>query len=611
MTFKQTVEKILKEEKTFLDTETKELNYTKVKDSADKIDPTLIALLADHKETKEKFFTKIKDVYVFNINDFKFFLDENKINNSYTQFANQIGLSDGPDFLKDRGEVVLGFPYKDCVLEGGQSTEEGMDEYFEWSDKSKKYEEKTAKRSEVFFNQVLARDEIDRLFDKKALVNWKRHTKDSGKNGEAVKDIERNEKGTIKENLIIKGNNLLALHSLKSEFSGKIKLIYIDPPFNTGKDTFVYNDKFTRSTWLTFMKNRLEVAKDLLTDDGNIFIHIDINQSHYLKVLCDAVFDESNFVEELIWSYGSPSGGRASGAKPVNIHDYILHYTKDYQRRKQNKIYIPYSEKYIEDWFKYADSDGRRYQRRMRGYDANGKAQWEKQYLDESKGIPLSTVWNDIKQVYADPRAYKENQSQHTELKKEFTGGQKPEALIKRLIEMTTDEGDYVLDYHAGTGTTLSVAHKMNRHWIGIEQMDYIHDLPEARLKDVVKGEQTGISKLVNWKGGGSFIYCELAKWNEQAKEEINGAKDYKALEKMFDTLYEKYFFNYNVKIKEFKEKVLKEENFKKLTLDEQKRMFLTMLDLNQMYVQESEMGDKRFAISKEDQKLTKAFYTK
>ncbi|MFA6096862.1 MAG: site-specific DNA-methyltransferase [Candidatus Paceibacterota bacterium] len=610
-TFKQAVEKILKQEKTFLDTETKELSYTKVKDSADKIDPNLIALLAGHKETKEKFFTKIKDVYVFNINDFKFFLDENKINNSYTQFANQIGLSDGPEFLKDRGEVVLGFPYKDCVLEGGQSTEEGMDEYFEWSEKSKKYEEKTAKRSEVFFNQVLARDEIDRLFDKKALVNWKRHTKDSGKDGVAVKDIERDENGTIKENFVIKGNNLLALHSLKVEFAGKVKLIYIDPPFNTGKDTFVYNDKFTRSTWLTFMKNRLEVAKDLLTDDGNIFIHIDINQSHYLKVLCDAVFDESNFVEELIWSYGSPSGGRASGAKPVNIHDYILHYTKNYQRRKQNKIYIPYSEKYIEDWFKYTDGDGRRYRRRMRGYDNNGKAQWEKQYLDESKGIPLSTVWNDIKQVYADPRAYKENQSQHTELKKEFTGGQKPEALIKRLIEMTTDEGDYVLDYHAGTGTTLSVAHKMNRHWIGIEQMDYIHDLPEARLKEVVKGEQAGISKLVKWKGGGSFIYCELAKWNEQAKEEINEAKDHKALEKMFDMLYEKYFFNYNVKIKEFKEKVLKEENFKKITLDEQKRMFLTMLDLNQMYVQESEMGDKRFGISKDDQKLTKEFYSK
>ena len=127
----------------------------------------------------------------------------------------------------------------------------------------------------------------------------------------------------------------------------------------------------------------------------------------------------------------------------------------------------------------------------------------------------------------------------------------------------------------------------------------------------MLNGEQFGISGSVNWQGGGSFIYCELAKWNEQAKDEINKAKDYKALEKMLDTLYEKYFLNYNIKTKEFKEKLLKEENFKKLTLDEQKRMFLTMLDLNQMYVQESEMGDKRFGISKEDQKFTKEFYNK
>lgn len=170
------------------------------------------------------------------------------------------------------------------------------------------------------------------------------------------------------------------------------------------------------------MKNRLEVAKKLLSNDGNIFIHIDVNQSHYLKSLCDEVFQEQNFVEEIIWAYGSPSGGRAAGAKPVNIHDYILHYAKSYSDRKQNKIFIPYSEKYIKDWFKYTDDDGRQYQRRMRGKDENGESLWEKQYLDESKGIPLSTVWNDIKQVYADPRAYKENQAQHTELEKEFTG---------------------------------------------------------------------------------------------------------------------------------------------------------------------------------------------
>jgi len=594
MTFKQTVEKILKTEETFLDMETKELNYTKVKDSADKIDPKLIGLLADNKETKEKFFTKIKDVYVFNINDFKFFLDENKINNSYTQYANQIGLSDGADFLKDRGEVVLNFPYKDCVLEGGQSTEEGMDEYFEWSDKSEKYEEKTAKRSEVFFNQVLARDEIDRLFDKKALINWKRYTKDSGKNGEAVKDIERDEKGTIKENLIIKGNNLLALHSLKSEFAGKVKLIYIDPPYNTGNDGFKYNDHFNHSTWLSFMKNRLEIAKELLSESGSIYIQLDYNEVHYCKVLMDDIFGEENFQREIIWDISVLSGYKTIANNWIRGHDSILFYSKNNTSLKFNKIKTAHSEKYLARFNKKDEKTGRMY------FDGRG----ERVYLDDviKKGKSVGDVWNDIISF--------QQASTAKERIKDFDG-QKPENLLERIIKSATDENDIVLDYHAGTGTTLATAHKMKRQWIGIEQMDYIHDLPEARLKEVLKGEQGGISKSVNWQGGGSFIYCELAKWNEQAKSEINGAKDYKALEKMFDTLYEKYFFNYNVKIKEFKEKVLKEENFKKLTLDEQKRMFLTMLDLNQMYVQESEMGDKRFAISKEDQKLTKAFYSK
>ena len=298
--FTQILEDVLRQEESFFTSETKEINYSKIKDSADKADPKLISILVDNKDTKEKFFTKIKDIYVFNSNSFKFFLDENKINNSYTQYSNLIGLSDGTEFLKNKTNTVLNFPFKDCILEGGQSTQEGMDTYFEFSNESKKYEERKEKRNEVFFNEILAHDEIDRLFDKKALVNWKRFTKDSNINGEIVQNIHRDEEGTIKENLIIKGNNLLALHTIKLEFMGKINLIYIDPPFNTGKDTFAYNDKFSRSTWLTFMKNRLEISKELLSEDGNIFIHIDINQSHYLKVLCDDIFGEDNFVEEVM-----------------------------------------------------------------------------------------------------------------------------------------------------------------------------------------------------------------------------------------------------------------------------------------------------------------------
>jgi adenine-specific DNA-methyltransferase len=149
----------------------------------------------------------------------------------------------------------------------------------------------------------------------------------------------------------------------------------------------------------------------------------------------------------------------------------------------------------------------------------------------------------------------------------------------------------------------------MGRQWIAIEQMNYIKNLPEQRLKNVINGDQTGISKSVNWQGGGDFIYFELAKHNETAKEKILNCQNLKELEALFDELYDKYFLNYNLKIKEFKEKVLKEDEFKNLELDDQKKMFLTMLDLNQMYVNKSEMADKNFAISKQDQELTKEFY--
>lgn len=585
--FKTKLYGLLKKDSRLWDEEKKELNETLLKDLIDKLDEKLIELLLGEKETKEKFFIKVKDVFVFKQNELKFFIDENKLDNSYTQYQNKIGLQIGNKLLSERDEVVLDWPFKDCVLEGGMTKED-------------------QKRNEIFFNEILAKDEIDRLFDLKALVNWKRYT---AKGEERIKELKRDKDGIIRENLIIKGNNLLALHSLKKQFAGKVKLIYIDPPFNTGTDSFKYNDNFSRSTWLTFMKNRLETAKDLLTDDGNIFIHIDVNNSHYLKVLCDSVFKENNFVEELIWSYGSPSGGRAAGAKPVNVHDYILHYSKNYSNRKQNKVFIHYSDKYIKDWFKYTDDNGRQFQKRMRGRDKNGNSTWEKQYLDESKGIPLSTVWSDIKQVYADPRAYKENQSEHTELEKLFTGGQKPEKLIQRIIEMATDESDIVLDFHLGTGTTAVAAHKLKRQYIGIEQMQYVKDFSIKRLISTINGDEKGISKSVNWQGGGEFVYLELAKWNEEAKEKILKAKSLTELKKLFDELYERYFLNYNVKTKEFKEKILKEEGFKKLSLDEQKKLFIEMLDMNQLYVNFSERADKKYNLSEIDIKLSEEFY--
>ena len=318
---KQLIFKVLKADERLWNEDKTELNQTLLLDLIENIDEKVIELLLQEKDLREKFFVKIKDVYVFKTNDFRFFMEENKVDNSYTAYKNRIGLTDGKKFLKDTNDIVLDFPYKDCILEGGQSTEEGTDNYFEYDEKAEQYEEKQGKRKEIFFNQVLAHDEIDRLFDAKALTNWKRFTKDGE---QEVKEIKRDEDGTIKENLIIKGNNLLALHSLKKQFTGKVKLIYIDPPYNTDSDTFAYNDSFNRSTWLTFMRNRLEVAKDLLSSDGSIYVNIDYNEVHYLKILMDEVFGENNFQREIIWRIGWLSGYKTIAKNYIRNHDTIL-----------------------------------------------------------------------------------------------------------------------------------------------------------------------------------------------------------------------------------------------------------------------------------------------
>ncbi len=318
---------------------------------------------------------------------------------------------------------------------------------------------------------------------------------------------------------LIKADNFQALHSLMPKYQGKVDLIYIDPPFNTGSD-FEYRDKFQDSTWLSLMENRLELAREFLSDRGSFYLHLDHNANYRGRELSNAIFGEENFASELIWAYGSPSGGRAAGAKPVGIHDMIFHYAKVYEQRLQNKIYIPYSEKYIKDWFKFKDDDGRLYQRRMRGKDENGNIIWEKQFLDESKGIPLSSVWSDVKQVYADPRAYKDSQAHLSEIiKSDFNLTQKPEALLQRIIKASSNEDSIILDFFAGSGTSVAAAQKLGRKWLGIEMGEHFYKVILPRLKKVIAGFQSGISKECDYQGGGAFRYYELESYEEALKE--------------------------------------------------------------------------------------------
>ena len=542
------------------------------------MDKELLCLLLSNAKIKERFFKDVNGTLIFDKQGFAWFIESKEfLPDSYTRYTNKIGLTNGGDFISKSNDVVLDFPYKDCVLEGGQDKED-------------------QKRKEIFYNETIASDEISKMLAPKVFTNAKRYTKDG---------IEENITFDENDNLIIKGNNLIALSSLLKRYEGKVKCIYIDPPFNTGSDSFNYNDKFSRSTWLVFMKNRLELAKRLLHVTGNIFVHIDINQSHYLKTLCDGIFGEDNFIEEIIWAYGSPSGGRAATPKPVNIHDYILHYAKSYSERKQNRVYVPYSEKYIKDWFKYIDDDGRKYQRRQRGKDENGNPIWTKQYLDESKGVPLSTVWNDIQQVYADPRAYKDGNKADVEVLKEFKGGQKPEALIKRILEMATDEGDLVLDFHIGTGTSAATAHKLNRRYIGVEQMVNQIDLILPRLQKVIGGDTAGISKFVEWQGGGSFVYCELLENASTLIEKIQAAS-----EKTISEIKNEIYIDERIVPYITREELKKaDEAFDSLELEEKKKALISLVDKNKLYVNYSDMDDESYAISESDKGFTKSFY--
>ena len=659
--FKTKLYDLLKKDSRLWDEEKKELNETLLKDLIDKLDETLIELLLSDEETKEKFFIKVKDFFVFKQNELKFFIDENKLDNSYTQYQNKIGLRIGNKLLSERDEVVLDWPFKDCILEGGMTKED-------------------QKRKEIFFNEVLAKDEIDRLFDPKALVNWKRYTI---KGEEKVKELKRDKDGTIRENLIIKGNNLLALHSLKEQFSGKVKLIYIDPPYNTGTDNFGYNDNYNHSTWLTFIKNRLEIAKDFLSDDGSIFISIDNSEISYLMVLLDDIFGRENRKNLIAVKRSSVSGAKVINPGVVNVLDFLVVYAKNSDIWKPKKIfrakdrdkrynnfitnYSDHSSKWnfcsvLDAFSKYKQIEKNKLKKVLKDdfeheledfiysnaekviqfvflddnsiSDAAVKLKYQskkdpsKVYILEREGKPNYYLYKGKAILFVKERLIKIGDKYyfgelisdiwvdvlpndiHNEGGVKMRKGKKPEKLLQRIIELTTNKGDKVMDFYMGTGTTCAVAHKIDRRYIGIEQLNYGENDPIVRLNNVIKNkDQSGISKEVNWQGGGDFVYLELAKWNEEAKEKILKVKSLTELEKLFDELYERYFLNYNVKIKEFKEKILKEEGFKKLSLDEQKNLFVEMLDMNQMYVNFSERADKKYNLSEEDIKLSEEFY--
>lgn len=614
-------------------------------------------------EFKNRFFIMRNNTYIFKLNDFLTFLDLRNLSGSFTSYTNKIGLGfKTKSFLKTNNEVVLNFAYKDGVIKGGQSKDED-------------------KKNEIFFNEILAKDEIDVLFARKALQNFELIGQ-----GDLKKNLNN-------ANLLIKGNNLLALHSLKKKFANKVKLIYIDPPYNTGNDSFNYNDNFNHSTWLTFMKNRLEIAREFLRDDGVIFIQCDDNEQAYLKVLCDEIFSRggggNNFVGCITCKVKSAGGLTTDTEMFFDCAEYLLVYAKSSQHltyntikvktevvnsssktakqynsiinnidfskkefvaKKDNITYYKIQKGYFNienlqiknmnenDFFDKKDEIfrltalsggiGKKLQNHIKDFTNNedlfifeyvptkGKDKDKlTQYLmyknqtitmlsklievdDKNKRIiklePISNIFTDD---------FWQGISNEGQVK--LKNGKKPEALLQRIIEISTNENDLVMDFFAGSGTTLAVAMKMKRQFIGIEQMDYIESITKERLKKVINGEQGGISKAVDWQGGGSFIYAELMPLNVAYKERIKNINDEKELEKLYNDLESKAFLDYRIDL----DSILKDKEFKELDLQNKQEALLKILDSNMDYVLYGDIQDEDYAISSEVIELNKIFY--
>jgi len=569
----------------------------KVVELALNFDPDFLSLLLKNKTLKKHFFQNVEGVLVFDKVAFQQFVSNKAfLPDSFTSYKNRIGLFDNTQYEIEKKDTVLVWPYKECVLEGGQ-TKDDQD------------------RDEILWNETLAPEQVDNLLSPKVLTKFKKYDTDGyHEDFEISKD----------DNLIVKGNNLLALHTIKSRYRGKVKLIYLDPPYNTSNDSFCYNDTFNHSTWLTFMKNRLEVAKELLTDDGTIYVQLDYNEVHYAKVLMDEIFGRDNFQAQIIWKRTYAKGdANTFGAS----HDTILFYSKS-ENFFFNKTYTDYDDEYLarfthkDERGKYQDRNlsakglkGGGYHYKWKGvegyyrcpettmqrldddnriyYTKTGTAR-KKQYLHEMEGRAVQDIWNDINVI----------NSQSTERVGYST--QKPENLLKRVIESSSEEGDIVLDFFMGSSTTQAVAHKMKRQYVGIEQMIYIEDTSIKRLKSIIDGDQNGISKDVKWEGGGSFIYCELSEHASIYIDMIKVARNTNDLIAIWNELKTSNNLSYKVKPSSIDNNI---SEFSELLLEEQKQFLIEVIDKNQLYVNYSDIDDENNGISELDKKLNKQFY--
>src|SRR5690625_4563770 len=639
------------------------VHKSKVIQDLDGYDAPLLEAFISNETIKKNFTIDIAGNIVMQTNKLiELFEADEYWQDSYTKYSKKIGLTAGGKFIDESTDVVLDFPYKDTVLKASMSKED--------TDKD------DLRPDEPFLNEVIAKEEIDTLLDKKILVNAKKYD---------VYGEHEIKKFNEDDNLIMKGNNLLALHTLKDKYAGKIKLIYIDPPFNTGNDSFKYNDKFNKSTWLTFMKNRLEIALELLKDDGTLFLHVDDNEVHYAKVLLDEIFGIEKFINMVSVKLAEASGVKMShiNKRFLNTKDSIIIYNKVQQHynpnkvpkkewdTEYNKIFLNLTKEdreiinntakndnvSIEDieetdkilanvYSSSVESEYNKTDNSLSLDEWRKENEWKiyrtaasssvKKLVEEKKKtteqIFFSVLSKRDKKMYIAKSDYSSSSSSPrvqilfandylTEYLTDFwndiptTGleaeggvdlknGKKPEKLLQRIIQFASNPKDIVLDFFMGSSTTQAVAHKMNRRYIGIEQMNYIDKVSVPRLQKVIEGEQGGISKEVKWQGGGSFIYAELMEKNRGFLKAIQDAKTQTDLNGLLEFMLEEAEIDFRVDLEEVK------ESLNELSFNEQKKTLIGIIDKNQIYYNYSDIDDEnvRDLISDEDYAFNQSF---
>ena len=601
---------------------------------AAKLDAVLLQKLLGHAALRAHFFVEVDGVAVFDKVKFQDFVSNKAfLPDSYTAYRNRIGLTDCRGrFLKDSDEVVLAWPYKDCVLEGGQTKEDRG-------------------RDEVFWNTTLAPDDISRLFEPKVLTKLERWDSEAVNTGKpnAVGEIGRN------DNLLIKGNNLLALHTLKARYAGEIDLVYIDPPYNppSAANTFLYNNRFNHSTWLTFIKNRLEVAKQLMKRDGSLIVAIDDNEFYFLGVLLTELFPThevhcitlvhnprgvqgTNFsytheyaffviprgkrtisprrieAEEIDWAplrnWGTESErlDAANCFYPVLVKDgAIVGFGKDETSNSSfhpsknvplpdGTIQVwPIDAKGVERKWRYARQSVEDVKHLLRPVSKKGVVDIE---LGKDFGLQR-TVWQDTRY---DANVYGTQLLKTLAPSCDFSYPKSIWTVFDCIKAVVGDnKSAVVLDFFAGSGTTGHAVLELNkvdggsRRFILAEQLDYIERCTKARITAVMRNDHLNEQ----------LVYAELAEWNAKLADEVRDAETPQAVAEVVARIKAGGYLRPGVELS-----ALEESAFDALALADQKRLLLDVLDANHLYVNVGDMADETFGISLEDQAVNLAF---